>query len=59
MEIKISGTACPKCRSIDVFTLKVSINIMTDANVIKVKDIAEIIKFNIMRTPALVEDTDL
>lgn len=54
--IKILGTGCPKCQSMtDVVKDVVSINNI-DATIEKVEDIMEIIKFNVMTTPALVID---
>jgi small redox-active disulfide protein 2 len=54
MEIKILGTGCAKCKSLEKLTRKVVIETGIDANVIKVEDIVEIMKYNIMTTPALV-----
>jgi small redox-active disulfide protein 2 len=56
MEIKILGTGCPKCKSLEVITRKVVKDNGIDASIIKVEDIVEIMKFNIMTTPALVVD---
>ena len=56
MEIKILGTGCPKCKSLEEITRKVVKDNGIDASIIKVEDIVEIMKFNIMTTPALVVD---
>lgn len=54
--IKILGTGCPKCKlMISVVQDVVSENSI-DATIEKVEDITEIIKFNVMTTPALVID---
>jgi small redox-active disulfide protein 2 len=54
--IKILGTGCPKCHSMtDVVTGVVSEN-KIDATIEKVEDIMEIMKYNVMSTPALVID---
>lgn len=54
--IKILGTGCPKCQSMtDVVQRVVSENNI-DAIIEKVEDIMEILKFNVMTTPALVID---
>ena len=54
--IKILGTGCPKCQSMTrVVTDVVSANNI-DASIEKIEDIMEIMKFNIMTTPALVID---
>ena len=54
MEIKILGTGCPKCKTLEKITRKVVKDYGIDANVTKIEDIIEILKFNIMTTPALV-----
>jgi small redox-active disulfide protein 2 len=54
MEIKILGTGCSKCKTLEELTRKVIKDNGIDANVTKVEDILEIMKYNIMTTPALV-----
>lgn len=54
MEIKIPGTGCPKCKSLEQLTRDVVRKNRIDAIITKVDDIIEIMKFNIMTTPALV-----
>jgi len=54
MEIKILGTGCAKCKSLEEITRKVVRENGIDASISKVEDIVEIMKFNIMTTPALV-----
>ncbi|HEY5470165.1 MAG TPA: thioredoxin family protein [Bacteroidales bacterium] len=54
MEIKILGTGCSKCKILDEITRKVVTENGIDAIITKVEDIIEIMKFNIMTTPALV-----
>lgn len=56
MEIKILGTGCPKCKTLEKLTRDVVSKNSIDATIIKVDDIMEIMKFNIMSTPALVID---
>ena len=56
MEIKILGTGCSKCKTLEELTRKVVKDNGIDANITKVEDIMEIMKFNIMTTPALVID---
>ena len=54
--IKILGTGCQKCKSMtDVVKEVVSENNI-EATIEKVEDIMEIMKFNVMTTPALVID---
>lgn len=54
MEIKILGTGCPKCKKLEELTRKVVQENKLDANVTKVDDIIDIMKYNILTTPALV-----
>jgi small redox-active disulfide protein 2 len=54
MEIKILGTGCAKCKTLEELTRKVVKDNGINANISKVEDIVEIMKFNIMTTPALV-----
>ncbi len=54
MEIKILGTGCPKCKSLEKATREVVDQNNIDATITKVEDIMEIMNFNVMTTPALV-----
>jgi len=54
--IKILGTGCPKCQSMTGIVKDVVSENDIDATIEKVEDIMEIMKFNIMVTPALVID---
>jgi small redox-active disulfide protein 2 len=54
MEIKILGTGCSKCKTLEVLIRKVVKENGIDADITKVEDIVEIMKFNILTTPALV-----
>ena len=54
MNIKILGTGCPKCKTLEEITRKVVKDNGIDASITKVEDIVEIMKYNIMTTPALV-----
>ncbi len=54
MEIKILGTGCPKCRTLEKLTREVVAKNGIDATITKVEDITEIMKYHIMATPALV-----
>ena len=56
MDIKILGTGCTKCKSLEQLTRDVVSRNGIDATISKVEDIMEIMKFNIMTTPALVID---
>jgi small redox-active disulfide protein 2 len=54
MEIKILGTGCPKCKTLEKLTRDVVAKNNIDATITKVEDITEIMKYHIMSTPALV-----
>ncbi len=54
--IKILGTGCPKCQSMTGVVKDVVSENNIDATIEKVEDIMEIMKFDIMTTPALVID---
>jgi len=54
MEIKILGTGCPKCKTLETITREVVEKNGIQATITKVEDIMEIMKYNIMSTPALV-----
>ena len=56
MIIEILGTGCSKCKSLENVTREVVKQMGIDAYIRKVEDIVEIMKFNVMTTPALVVD---
>ena len=56
MEIKILGTGCPKCKTLEQMVRNVVSRNDIDATVTKVEDIMDIMKYNIMTTPAVVID---
>ena len=56
MEIKILGTGCPSCRALEEATRKAVMEMNLDADIMKVEDMAEILNYGIMSTPALVVD---
>jgi small redox-active disulfide protein 2 len=56
MDIKVLGTGCPKCKTLEQLTRDVVSKNGIDATITKVDDIMEIMKYNIMTTPALVVD---
>jgi len=56
MEIKILGTGCPKCKTLENLVRKVVNENNIDSNVSKVDDIMQIMNYGIVSTPALVID---
>ena len=56
MEIKILGTGCAKCKTAQAVVEKVVAESGLNATITKVEDIVEIMKYNVMLTPAIVVD---
>ncbi len=54
MEIKVLGTGCPKCKTLEKITNDAVQKLGISANVSKVEDIVDIMNYGVMRTPALV-----
>jgi small redox-active disulfide protein 2 len=54
MEIKILGTGCPKCKTLEKITREVVEQQKIQATITKVENIVEIMQYNILSTPALV-----
>ena len=54
MEIKVLGTGCARCKSLERITIKAVDELNLDATVEKVEDIQKIMEYAVMRTPALV-----
>ena len=54
MEIKVLGTGCSRCKSLEKITRKAVEELNLDATVEKVEDIQKIMEYAVMRTPALV-----
>jgi len=54
MEIKILGTGCPKCKSLERMVINALTEMDIAADVSKVEDIVKIMGYGIMHTPGLV-----
>ena len=54
MKIKVLGTGCARCKSLEKITIKAVDELNLDATVEKVEDIQKIMEYAVMRTPALV-----
>jgi small redox-active disulfide protein 2 len=54
--IQILGTGCPKCEALAANAEQAVRELGIEANVVKVKEISEIMKFGVMLTPALAVD---
>lgn len=57
--VKILGTGCPKCKKTTQVVEQVIAEKGIDATVIKVEDIMEIMKYNVLTTPVLVVNEDI
>ena len=56
MHIKILGSGCAKCKTLEKLTREVVEQNGIDATITKVEDILQIMKYGVMTTPALVVD---
>ena len=56
MDIKVLGTGCPKCKTLEKAANDAVTAAGVDATVSKVEDIMQIMQFGVMTTPALVVD---
>jgi small redox-active disulfide protein 2 len=54
MEIKILGTGCPKCKTLEKVTREAVAETGINATIEKVEDIVKIIEYHVMHTPCLV-----
>ena len=59
MEIKVLGTGCAKCKTLEKSTIEAVSQSGIDASVTKVEDFIEIMKLGVMTTPALVVDGEV
>jgi small redox-active disulfide protein 2 len=58
-KIQILGTGCPKCKNLFDAAQQAVKDLGIEAEVTKVEDINEILKFNVMMTPALAVDGEV
>jgi len=56
MIIKILGTGCPNCKRTEAIVKEAVAELKIEANIEKVENILEIMKYDIMSTPAVVID---
>jgi small redox-active disulfide protein 2 len=58
-QIKVLGPGCPKCKTTYSNVLQALKQTNTEANVVKVEDIEEMMKYNILTTPVLMIDEEI
>jgi small redox-active disulfide protein 2 len=58
-KVQILGTGCPKCKKLFEAAQQAVKETGIEAEVTKVEDINEILKFNVMMTPALAIDGEV
>jgi small redox-active disulfide protein 2 len=56
MKLEILGTGCAKCKALEEITKQAVAKVGGFHQVVKVDDILEIMKYNVVSTPALVID---
>ncbi len=56
INLKILGTGCAKCKTLEKVTTEVVKENGFDADIQKVEDIVQIMQYHVMATPALVID---
>ncbi len=56
MDIKVLGTGCPNCKTLERTTREVVEEMGIEATITKEEDIMRIMEYGVMHTPALVVD---
>lgn len=54
MKIKVLGTGCARCKSLESVTRQAAAELNLDTSIEKVEDIQKIMEYGIMSTPGLV-----
>jgi small redox-active disulfide protein 2 len=58
-QIKVLGPGCPKCKTTYSNVLEALKQTNIEANVVKVEDIEEMMKYNVLTTPVLMIDEEI
>jgi small redox-active disulfide protein 2 len=59
MDIKILGSGCPKCQRLEQLTRAVAAELGVEAHFEHVRDIAKIMEYSVLSTPALVVEGEV
>ncbi len=59
MDIKVLGSSCAKCKTLEKITREAVDQLQIDATIEKVEDIQKIVEYGVMFTPALVVDGEV
>ena len=59
MDIKILGSGCARCQRLEQLTREVVVELGVDAQFEHVRDMAEIMKYPVLSTPALVVEGEV
>jgi len=59
MDIKILGSGCPKCQRLEQLTREVAADLGVDIQIEHVRDVAKIMEYPVLHTPALVVDGEV
>ncbi|MES2520522.1 MAG: thioredoxin family protein [Bacteroidota bacterium] len=59
MEIKVLGTGCSKCKTTYNNVIEALKETGLKANVVKIEDIEEMMKYNVLTTPVLMIDDEV
>lgn len=55
-QIKVLGTGCPKCKTTFLNAVEAVKQLNAEIEVVKIEDIEEILKYNVLTTPVLMID---
>jgi small redox-active disulfide protein 2 len=59
VEIKILGKGCPKCQRLEELAREVCADLGVEASFVKIKEMDQILAYDIVATPGLVIDEEL